>query len=161
MDLDFSLNREGPGTYKQRQLRGWAGPMSSQKFLTLCIPWLAGLSSVPAKTTAFVLQKYEECRIRKEMTSLMRSGLHPPFSMGGDSCRVNDCKFPASRCGLDMISDLIGLLLLTSLAFFHLSFSFTHPIFQFSQYFLSHPWVLLSAKNKKGELRIILLTLLG
>lgn len=152
MDLDFSFSRESTGTYKQRQLRGQAGLMSTQKFLTLCTPWLAGLSSVPAKTTAVALQKYEECRIRKEVTSLMRSGLHPPFSMGGDSRRVNDCKFPASRRGLDMINDLMGLLLLlTSLAFFHLSFSFTHPIFYFSQYFLSHPWVLLSAKKKRGN----------
>ena len=100
------------------------------KFPTTRSPQLAELSSLPAETTAVVLQKYKKCRIREEMTSVMRGGLHPPYSTGGDSFPVNDCKFPTSQRSLDTISDLTNLLLLvTSLAFFHLNFSFIHPIF--------------------------------
>lgn len=76
--------------------------------------------------------------------------------MGGDSCRANDCKFPASRCGLDMISDLMGLLLLlTSLAFF----IYPSNILIFSVFLKLPLGPIIS--EKKGELRIILLTLLG
>lgn len=117
--ISFCWSREGTGTYKQAQLGGGLGRGAGWKFLTTRTPWLAGLSSLPAETTAVVLQKYEKCRIRQEMTSVVGAGLHPPFSTGGDSCRANECNFPASRHGLDMISDLTGLLLfLTSVKFF-------------------------------------------
>lgn len=123
-------SREGTGTYKQHQLGGGLDWGAAWKFLTLYTPWLAGLSSVPAKTAAVVLQKYGKRRIRMEMSSLMGCGLHPPFSMVGDSCHVHDCKFPASWHELNTSSDLMGLLiLLTSFEFFHLSFSVSHPKF--------------------------------